>query len=133
MPGPNENRNTGDLLPQQLKQEREIMKKMLLSMALAVVAPFAWAQVSETTTTTTTTEGNGTITEFTPGSAIVLKESSGPRTYRFGKTVTYVTRSGKVLDEDTVRTKVKVGVPVRVHYVGTGDNIMVDRVILDED
>ena len=36
------------------------MKKMLLSMVLAVVAPFAWAQVSETTTTTTTTEGSGT-------------------------------------------------------------------------
>jgi len=127
------NRNTGDLLSQQLKQEREIMKKMLLSMALAVVAPFAWAQVSETTTTTTTTEGNGTITEYTPGSAIVLKETSGPRRYRFGKTVTYVTRGGRVLDEDTVRTKIKVGVPVRVHYVGTGDNMMVDRVILDED
>jgi len=106
---------------------------MLLSMVLVVVAPFAWAQVSETTTTTTTTEGNGTITEYTPGSAIVLRESSGPRTYRFGKTVTYVTRSGKVLDEDTVRTRVKVGVPVRVHYVGTGTNIMVDRVILEED
>ena len=115
------------------KQEREIMKKVLLNMALAVVAPFAWAQVSETTTTTTTTEGSGTITEYTPGSAIVLRESSGPRTYRFGKTVTYVTRSGKVLDEDTVRTRVKVGVPVRVHYVGTGDNVMVDRVIIDED
>jgi len=63
----------------------------------------------------------------------VLKESSGPRHYRFGKTVTYVTRNGKVLDEDTVRTKIKVGVPVRVHYAGTGDNVMVDRVILDED
>jgi hypothetical protein len=109
------------------------MKKTLLSLALAVVAPFAWAQVSETTTTTTTTEGNGTITEFSPGKTIVLKESSGPRTYRFGKTVTYVTRSGKPLDEDVVRTKIKVGVPVRVHYVGTGDNMMVDRVILDED
>ena len=109
------------------------MKRMLLSMALAFLAPFAWAQVSETTTTTTTTEGNGTITEFTPGSAIVLRESSGPRTYRFGKTVTYVTRSGKILDENTVRTRVKVGVPVRVHYVGTGDNVMVDRVIIDED
>ena len=108
------------------------MKKVLLSIALAAAAPFAWAQVSETTTTTTT-EGNGTITEFTPGSAIVLKESSGPRHYRFGKTVTYVTRSGKVLDEDTVRTRVKVGVPVRVHYTGTGDDIMVDRVVLDED
>jgi hypothetical protein len=132
LPGPNLN-GTGDLLPQQLKQEREIMKKMLLSMALAVVAPFAWGQVSETTTTTTTTEGNGTITEYTPGSAIVLKESSGPRRYRFGKTVTYVTRSGRVLDEDTVRTRIKVGVPVRVHYAGTGDTMMVDRVILDED
>lgn len=109
------------------------MKKMLLSIALAVVAPFAWAQVSETTTTTTTTEGNGTITEYTPGSAIVLKETSGPVRYRFGKTVTYVTRSGRVLDEDTVRTRVKVGIPVRVHYVGTGDERMVDRVIVDED
>ena len=43
------------------------MKKTLISLVLAVVAPFAWAQVSETTTTTTTTEGNGTITEYTPG------------------------------------------------------------------
>jgi hypothetical protein len=119
-----------------LEKERKgnnTMKKILLSMALAVVAPFAWAQVSETTTTTTTTEGSGTITEYTPGNTIVLKETSGPRTYHFGKTVTYVTRSGKVLDEDTVRTRVRVGIPVRVHYVGTGDNVMVDRVILDED
>jgi hypothetical protein len=109
------------------------MKKTVLSIAVAVVAPFAWAQVSETTTTTTTTEGNGTITEYTPGNTIVLKESSGPRTYHFGKTVTYVTRSGRTLDEDAVRTRIKVGVPVRVHYVGTGDNIMVDRVVVDED
>ena len=109
------------------------MKKIVLSIALAFVAPFAWGQVSETTTTTTTTDANGTITEYTPGSVIVLKETSGPRTYHFGKTVTYVTRSGKVLDEDVVRTRVKVGAPVRVHYVGTGDNVMVDRVILDED
>jgi hypothetical protein len=109
------------------------MKKIVLSIALACVAPFAWGQVSQTTTTTTTTDANGTITEYTPGSAIVLKETSGPVRYRVGKTVTYVTRSGKVLDPDVVRTKVKVGVPVRVHYTGTGDNLIVDRVILDED
>jgi hypothetical protein len=114
-------------------KRKNMMKKILLSMALAVAAPFAWAQVSETTTTTTTTEGGGTITEYTPGSTIVLKETSGPRTYRFGKTVTYVTRGGKVLDEDTVRTRVRVGIPVHVHYVGTGESMMVDRVILDED
>jgi hypothetical protein len=110
------------------------MKKIVLSIALAFVAPFAWGQISETTTTTTTTtDANGTITEYTPGSMIVLKETSGPRHYRFGKTVIYVTRSGKVLDEDVVRTRVKVGVPVRVHYTGSGDAMMVDRVILDED
>ncbi|OLA97934.1 MAG: hypothetical protein DMF12_02695 [Verrucomicrobia bacterium] len=125
----------------------EIMKKLLLSIALAMVASFAWGQTTRqplmktqdvpqqrtTTSTTTTTEGSGTITEFSPGSTIVLKESTGPRHYRFGKTVTYVTRSGKVLNADTVRTRIKVGVPVRVHYTGTGDNMMVDRVILDED
>jgi hypothetical protein len=114
-------------------EKGENMKKLLLSIALACVAPFAWAQVSQTTTTTTTTEGTGTITEYTPGSAIVLKEASGPVRYRFGKTVTYVTRSGRVLDEDTVRTRVRVGVPVRVHYVGTAPDMMVDRVIVDED
>jgi hypothetical protein len=110
------------------------MKKILLSIALACVAPFAWGQVSQqTTTTTTTTEANGTITEYTPGSAIVLRESSGPVSYRFGKSVTYVTRSGRVLDEDTVRTRIKVGVPVRVHYTGTAPDLAVDRVILEED
>jgi hypothetical protein len=47
--------------------------------------------------------------------------------------VTYVTRSGRTLDEDAVKTRIKVGVPVRVHYVGEGDAMMVDRVTLDED
>jgi hypothetical protein len=112
------------------------MKKMLLIIALAVVASFAWGQTTRqplmktqevpqqpqraTTTATTTTEGTGTITEYTPGSAIVLRGTSGPVRYRFGKTVTYVTRSGRVLDENTVSTRIKVVVPVRVPYVGTG-------------
>lgn len=125
------------------------MKKTLLTIALAAVASFAWGQTlrqplmktqdapqrqqTTSTTTTTTSEETGTITQYTPGSAIVLKETSGPVHYRFGKTVTYVTRSGKVLDQNTVRTRVKVGVPVRVHYVGTGQNKVVDRVILEQD
>ncbi len=125
------------------------MKKMLLSIALAVVTSLAWGQTlrqplmkqeqvpqqppPRNTTTTTTTAGSGTITEYAPGSAIVLRESSGPVRYRFGKTVTYVTRSGRVLDENTVRMRIRVGVPVRVHYVGTGENRVVDRVILEQD
>src|SRR6266498_279825 len=39
----NVTRNTEDLSPQQHK-EREIMRKMLLTIALTVVAPFAWGQ-----------------------------------------------------------------------------------------
>jgi hypothetical protein len=124
------------------------MKKMLLTIAWAVVASFAWGQTlrqplmktqgvpqqrQTTSTTTTTTEDTGTITQFTPGSAIVLRETNGPVSYRFGKTVTYVTRSGKVLDANTVKTRVRVGVPVRVHYAGTGQNKVVDRVILEQD
>ena len=125
------------------------MKKMLLTTALAVVASFAWGQTlrqplmktqdvpkpkqQTTTTTTAATEDTGTITQYSPGSAIVLKETSGPVHYRFGKTVTYVSRSGKVLDEKTVKTRIKVGVPVRVHYAGTGQNKVVDRVILEHD
>jgi hypothetical protein len=125
------------------------MKKMLLTAALAVVASFAWGQTlrqplmktqdvpkpqqKTTTTTATATEDTGTITQYSPGSAIVLKETSGPVHYRFGKTVTYVSRSGKVLDQNTVKTKIKVGVPVRVHYAGTGENKVVDRVILEHD
>jgi hypothetical protein len=124
---------------------------MLLSLALTGVALVAWGyppgqplmnerdttqrpqRQTTTAQTTSTTEATGTITEYTPGSAIVLRESSGPVNYRFGKTVTYVTRSGRVLDAATVKSKIRVGVPVRVHYAGTGTNMVVDRVILEED
>ena len=109
------------------------MKKTLLSIALAVVAPFAWAQTSSTTTTTTTTTGGGTITEYTPGSVLTLKETAGPRKYKFGKKVIYVTKSGKELDEATVKTRIKVGVPVQVHYTTEGEEMLVNRVVLDED
>jgi hypothetical protein len=54
-------------------------------------------------------------------------------TYDFGETITYVTRGGKVLDEDAVGTNIKVGVQARVHCVREGDNMLVDRVILEED
>jgi hypothetical protein len=144
----NSNGKKERLLRRNSTKKGEIMKKMLLSITLAMVASFAWGQTTRqplmnerqvpqrqatTTQTTSTTEATGTITEYTPGSAIVLRENSGPVNYRFGKTVMYVTRSGRVLDEATVKSKIRVGVPVRVHYAGTGTNIVVDRVILEED
>jgi hypothetical protein len=124
--------------------------KTVLGIVIAMVTSFACGQTLRqplmkeqditqqprprtTTQTATTTEANGTITEYTPGSVIALRESNGPVRYRLAKTVTYATRSGKVLDETTVKERIRVGVPIRVHYSGTGSNMVVDRVTLEED
>ena len=83
-----------------------------------------------TETTTTTTESTGTVTEFTPGQALILKtEAAEPVHYKFGKTVTYVTSDGKVIQASQVRKDSKV----RVHYVKDGDSMLVDKVIVTQD
>jgi len=107
------------------------MKKHLIPFLCIVLASAAIAaDVVETTTTTTT--GDGTITEYSPGQTFIVKESSGPITYRYGKTVTYVTRSGRTLSDEDVRTRVKVGIPVRVHYITEGGNRVINRVEVDD-
>ena len=108
------------------------MKKTILSI-LAVSAAAAFA-VDETTstTTTTTTYGTGTISEYTPGSTFVVKESSGPVKYKYGKKVTYVTKSGKTLTDDEVRTRIKIGSPVRVQYGTEGDAKVISRGEIDD-
>jgi hypothetical protein len=119
------------------------MKKTILSLALATLASAALAvDVEKTTTTTTgagstttstkTTSSSGTITEYTPGSTFIVKETSGPVRYRYGEKVTYVTRSGKTISDDEVRTRVKVGAPVHVHYTTDGDARVISRVELDD-
>jgi hypothetical protein len=83
-----------------------------------------------TQTTTTTTESNGTVTEFTPGQVLVLKtEASEPVHYKFGKTVTYVTSDGQVIEPSQIRKDSKV----RVHYLKEGDDMVVDKVIVTRD
>ena len=76
--------------------------------------------------------GSGTITEYTPGSAFMVKESAGPVTYRYGENITYVTRSGTALTEEQVRTHVKVGAPVRVQYSTEGEDRILNRVEIDD-
>ena len=85
------------------------LKSTVLGITCAIATSVVFAQ----TETTTTTTGTGTITEYSPGSAFVVKETSGPVNYRYGEKVTYVTRSGKSLPDDEVRTHVKVGIPLR--------------------
>jgi hypothetical protein len=108
------------------------LKTTFLGIACAIVTPVVFAQ-TETITTTTTTVGTGTIVEYTPGSAFVVRETSGPVTYRYGEGVTYITRSGTALTEEQVRTRVKVGAPVRVHYITEGEDRILNRVEIDDD
>ena|SRR5215207_8762439 len=107
------------------------MNKTLLSLACALAASAAFA-ADEVVTSTTTTTSTGTLSEYTPGSTFVVKESSGPVKYRYGKKVTYVTKSGKTLSDDEVKTRIKVGSPVSVHYATEGDARVVNRVEIDD-
>ena len=108
------------------------MKKLILSIACAAVTPFALAQTSSTSTTTTVTEGNGTITEYTPGQTVVVKETGGVRPYKFAKTTTYVTKSGKTLSDDEVRTRIKIGLPIQVKFIKQDKDMVVERVMVDD-
>ena len=121
------------------------MIKSIVSVAFAtaLMGSVAFAQTSSSsttvatgtngateTTTTTTTESTGTITEFTPGHHLFLKtEAAQPVQYKFGKTVTYVTSDGKVIEASKIRKDSKV----RVHYIKDGDNMVVDKVIVTRD
>ena len=106
----------------------------LLGIASALATSVVFAQTETTTTiTTTTTTGTGTITEYSPGSAFVVKETSGPVSYHYGDKVTYVTRSGKDLTDDEVRTPVKVGAPVSVQYSTQGSDRIISRIQVDDD
>jgi hypothetical protein len=109
------------------------------AMALFVTMAVAQTSTSSTTTSTTaggttessttTTETAGTITEFVPGTSIVLSTSAGaPTTYKFSKSVTYVTADGKVIEA----SKIKKNSKVRVHYIQQGNDTLVDKVIVTE-
>lgn len=126
------------------------MKKLFIPLlALCASASFA-ADVTEKTTSTTknfTGEGattththsavrsissTGTITEYEAGHTFTVKESSGPVHYHYGKSVEYVTRKGRHLSEDEVRTRVKIGIPVSVHYGTEGEHRVISRVVIDD-
>jgi hypothetical protein len=121
------------------------MKKSMLILACAAIAPFAFAQTSvttsevtktkpvttESTTTTTTTYTDGTVTTFEPGKTIVVRKVgvTEPITYPLNGTVRYVNRSGRQIQA----TRVRPGARVHVYYDGTGETQVVNRVVVDED
>jgi hypothetical protein len=120
------------------------MKRTILSLACALIAPLAFAQTSTTTTekttttdpssvssqtTTTTTTSDGTVTTFTPGKTIVVKTTAtDPISYVLGKTVHYVNKAGKEIEA----AMIKPGTRVHVYYDNAGETRTVSRVVVDE-
>ena len=120
------------------------MKKTIVTLACALVAPLAFAQTETTTTqstatnpvtgstqtTTTTTSSEGTVTTYTPGKTIVVKTTAvEPISYTLGKTVRFVNRAGHEIKE----TMIKPGARVHVYYDGTGETRVVNRVQVDDE
>ena len=115
------------------------MNKSIITVACALIAPVAFAQTSTTTTeqttsapatttTTSTTYEAGTVTTYTPGKTIVVKdERGGPVSFALGTAARVVDGAGKI-----VTAPLRAGQKVRVYYTGNGDTRTVERVQVEE-
>jgi len=94
--------------------------------ATALLIGFAHAQTTSITTGSQV-ESTGTITEYTPGSALVLDIGTGePVQFKLSKKVVYADSDGKVIEAPGLTENMRI----RVHYIEVdGDNV-VDKVTL---
>ena len=116
------------------------MKKTIITVACALVAPLAFAQTSTTTTeqttttqpattteTTTTTYSSGTVTTYEPGKTIVVKSPEGPVSFVLGTAARVVDGAGKI-----VTAPLRAGQKVRVYYTGPTEKRTVERVVVED-
>ena len=116
------------------------MKRMIVSLACALIAPLAFAQTSTTTTETTrtnpasgtttettTTYSSGTVTTYEPGKTIVVKSEEGPLRFALGTAARIVDATGKV-----VTAPLRAGQKVRVYYTGPTEKRVVERVQVED-
>ena len=116
------------------------MKRTIVSLACALIAPLAFAQTSTTTTDTTrtnpatgtttettTTYSAGTVTTYEPGKTIVVKSEEGPVSFALGTAARIVDATGKV-----VTAPLRAGQKVRVYYTGPTEKRVVERVIVED-
>ena len=114
------------------------MKKIIIGLVCAVVAPFAFAQTSTTeqttttapatTTTTSTTYTSGTVTTYEPGKTIVVRdEREGPVSFALHAPVRVIDRAGHVVSRVlTPKDRVKV------YYTGAGETRVVEHVEVED-
>ena len=94
--------------------------------ATALLIGFAHAQTSSNMIGSEV-ESTGTITEYTPGSALVLDTGTGePVQFKLSKNVTYADTDGKAIEAAGLTTNRRV----RVHYIKVGGDNVADKVTL---
>jgi len=105
------------------------VKNITIPLACALIAPLAFAQTS-TKTTETTAGTHGTVTTYRPGKTIVVRSEreQNPISYALGKTVHYVNKAGRKIDEHLIRPGTRV-----IVYGARGQTHAAERVIVDED
>jgi len=116
------------------------MKRMIIGLACALIAPVAFAQTTTTTQetsttsapatateTTTTTYSTGTVTTYQPGKTIVVKSEQGPISFALGTAARIVDGAGRI-----VTAPLRSGQKVKVYYTGTGEQRVVERVQVED-
>ena len=116
------------------------MKRTIITLACAAIAPLAFAQTSTTTTEKTTTSAGpvattetsttysaGTVTTYEPGKTIIVRSSEGPVSFALGTAANVVDATGKV-----VTAPIRAGQKVRVFYTGPTEKRVVQRVIVED-
>jgi hypothetical protein len=96
--------------------------------ATALLIGIAHAQTSSVTTGSEL-ESTGTITEYTPGSGLVLDIGTGePVQFKLSGNVVYVDSDGTVLEAPGLSKNLRI----RVYYIEVGGDNVVDKVTLLE-
>src|SRR5437868_2242205 len=127
-----------NLVEETIQQRKGHMKRIIIALACAAVAPFAFAQTSTTTTeqtttapattTTSTTYTAGTVTTYEPDKTIVVRdEREGPASFALHAPVRLVDRAGRV-----VKRVLTPKDRLRVYYTGTGDTRVVEHVEVED-
>jgi hypothetical protein len=96
--------------------------------AAALMIGVAHAQTSSVTTGSEL-ESTGTISDYTPGSDLVLDIGIGePVQFKLSQNVVYADSDGTVLEAPGLRTNLRI----RVYYIEVGGDNVVDKVTLLE-
>ncbi len=117
------------------------MKKTIITLACALIAPLAFAQTSSKGTRTntaepitvtgtiiTTTTEEGAAASYQPVKTLVVREdgSNNPGSYVLNGSGHVVNKAGEV-----IHTAIRPGTRVRVYYIDTGHSRVVDHVVVE--